>query len=240
MQAVGAILKRRSADSTVNLLEVQTEIGTVLLLVDSEGKIKFANGGWQTYAPDAGLHFTSSIGGGIVSGSYYDNSIRGAGYSTVASAAGQIKLGTFFVPRPLTIDRIGIEVTAAQTTGTDAYYVAIYEAGADGWPLTQVFISPVISGTTTLGAKEVVVAPSFTFQPGKHYYIGVHIGGNATLRSNSALGSQTLGRSAATGTTGLYTLLITQAITTPMPATWTFAAAQRNANLPITVLLRAA
>ena len=177
-------------------------------------------------------NFASPNSGGNVPGRFYDQSFHAGTAATLAGTANRIYLSPFFTSQALTVDQIGVSVGTG-VAGSLARCV-IYEASAEGWPLNRVWVGEGTLGCATTGFK--FHAQTFTFEPGRQYWVGVHVSSTQTLHAipTASLTNLGLGSATANGATAYITMV---ALTVPFadqpPATWTFAASQLvNANMP--------
>lgn len=104
-----------------------------------------------------------------ITGRYYTNCNLGATFSSSSVAAGQLRT-VFFEPlADITIDQIGVFLTAAPTAGAKIK-LAVYEFDpANANSLLLVHSVPEIVADATIGAK--LVSTSFSFKIGRVYVI---------------------------------------------------------------------
>lgn len=156
-----------------------------------------------------------------VAGRYYTNCNLGGTFSSSSVAAGQLRT-VFFEPlADMTIDQIGVFLTAAPTAGA-RIKLAVYEFDpANANSLLLVHSVPEIVADATIGAK--LVATGFTFRLGRFYVI--------THLSDSALAMRNFSASA-----GLAAGLATVDATAPITL-WVATGVAYSATAPATLNL---
>ncbi len=189
----------------------------------------YTNGNWRTDT-------SPWDNGGWVSANFYDNAATGAAPVTQASASNQLTVMPFTVRRDLTIDQIGIAISANGGGGSNAN-VVIYASNPDtGWPAARLAITGNLS---TSGTGYVSAAISFTFRKGVRYWLGVHTSANPTLRAIPVAGMQSLGLSSNNGTT-YFTVLRQTVAFGSSPNPWVFASTQLVSSIGYSIRFRAA
>ena len=199
-----------------------------------------ARGGRSTLA--ARLLGMSEMGtpgvGGFVPGRFYDQATTGASSGTQAYGANRLEVSPFIVSRPLNIDQIGVQVT---TANAGQGRMVIYGTGADGWPDARLFQS---AGTIDTGATGYrFVAESFSFDPHRLYWIGVHTSAGPTLATLSAGATKPFGLASAIATgAAAYATSLRQTVTfaNGAPANWGFAASHLQTGVTASIRMRAA
>lgn len=180
-------------------------------------------------------NFASPNAGGIVSGSYYDNSFQGTASATLAGAANRMDIAAFFTSVPLSINQIGVGVTTG-VAGAQVK-ILIYETGDDGWPSNKLYESAALSAAATAYVFEAL---AFTFQSGRTYWVGVRHSATATLKTISVSSACNYGLTSNNSTTYANVLRKTLAFATVAPASWGFVAADLVAATPPSIRFRAA
>lgn len=170
--------------------------------------------------------FASPNAGGVPAvGSWFDQSAHGDNASTLISAAGRIELYPYYTSTPLTIDRIGINVS---TAAAGSARVVIYESDANGWPGDRV-LSEDVPVTDTTGSKMATV--DFTFDSGRKYWLGRHTSAAPTLRGLNVGSCFNMGLTSETATN--YATVLRRTITygDGAPATWEYVNSDRVAGI---------
>ncbi|MDX5412762.1 MAG: hypothetical protein LPK02_06920 [Rhodobacterales bacterium] len=170
-------------------------------------------------------NFVSPNAGGFIVGQYYDNSFHGTASGTSSPGAGNIHLAPFYTSQPITVDRIGINITSA-AAGTVAQ-LAIYEANNEtNWPETLVWEGSGTLPAAANGFQEYTT--SFTFDAGRQYWLGLRVaGGNSGFRGVALASCVNLGLNSATN--AQFTTILTLAAAS-FPSPWVFAPTQRGNN----------
>lgn len=151
-----------------------------------------------------------------VVGRYYDQSLVASASGTFVAVAGSLRLFPFITPTRLTIDQLGLNVTAAAAAAALAK-VVIYAAGADGLPAARLYDSGSILAIDTTGFKNAT--PTFTFEPNTLYWLGHNQNGTPTYSSIGTGSQQPFSLSSQTGTAYNSAVVITAALDSePNPA----------------------
>ena len=181
-------------------------------------------------------NFASPNAGGVVSNWFYDNNPHG-GVATLAGAANRMELAPYYTSVPISINQIGCAVSTA--VAGSLFKILIYGTGADGWPGAKLYESADISGATAAYAFATL---SFTFVPGRMYWLGVRHSSTPTLRTVAVANAFNLGLgSAGNGTTQLTVLRRTLTYATAAPDPWGFVTTDPVANVtPPSIRFRAA
>lgn len=152
-------------------------------------------------------------------GRYFDNSPNGHGGATLAGAAGRIDLTPFYVPRTVTVDRIGCAVSTA--VAASLFRALLYESDPDtGRPTNLLVSSGDLSGATATIAEATI---SHQLVPGKRYWVGTHHSSTCTLRCIAATSGYPLGLASSTGAGTATVVRKTVTFGTSSPASWTWA-----------------
>lgn len=132
-------------------------------------------------------------------GRYYDTSQLWAGtFGNVAAVANRFYATPVFVPNDVTVDRIGVYVTA---TAAGNARLGIYAMGTDGWPGALILDAGTVA-TNTGGAKEITISQALS--GGTWYYLamvanaGASYYGWSTTTTVQPYGQPTLSNTAAT------------------------------------------
>ena len=166
-------------------------------------------------------NFTSPNAGGVIPGRFYDTAFGGASAGSLAGVAGRIDLMPFFTSFPFTFDQIGVNVSTAAAGNQGR--VAIYGTTAAGWPGDRLFVGATALDMSGTGLR--VHAQTFTFEPGRSYWMGYHASGTATVTALALSSMKNLGLMSGTSTgASAYATVCRQII--PFgdgpPATWVF------------------
>ena len=95
-----------------------------------------------------------------LAGTYQDGGIAGQAHSTMALAASRMYFTPIYVPKAITVDRIGINVSANSGAG-EACRLGIYESGADGMPGALLLDAGEVAVTTN-GGKEITISQALS------------------------------------------------------------------------------
>lgn len=170
-------------------------------------------------------------------GTYITQQINAADAGTLATSADLLRAAPFFPTRPHSIDRLGISVTAALSSGADSAYLYIYSSDpVTQRPASQLLASPQLTGFGTTGAKEAPV--SFTFEAFTLYWLVLHIGCVVTLRSVVPGATPAMGILNNNASQHYKQLSNTRVISSPPPATWTTAVAGLSQANPFLFYMR--
>jgi len=150
-------------------------------------------------------------------GRYFDNSPNGHAGATLAGAAGRIDLAPFYVPRTVTVDRIGCAVSTA--VAASLFRALLYDSGADGRPSNLLASSGDLSGAAAAFVEGTI---NVQLLPGRRYWVGTHHSSTCTLRTIPATSGYPLGLPSSSGA-GVATV-VRKVVTfgASSPATWTW------------------
>ena len=148
-------------------------------------------------------------------GLYVDNTLGATTTVTRALANDRIELVPFATAVSLTVDLAGISVA---TGAAGNARVLVYSSAATGWP-DQLLLQTTNLSTVT--AAFVSAPVTFTFQPGRRYWVGVHSASAAAIRTLPLSSAVPLGVITPDATTYASVIRRTSTFTTP-PTTWAF------------------
>lgn len=149
---------------------------------------------------------------------YFDNSPVCHGGATLAGAAGRIDLCPFYVPRAVTVNRIGCSVSTA--VAASLFRALLYESGADGRPTNLLASSGDLSGAAVAFVEGTI---NVQLLPGKRYWVGTHHSSTCTLRTIVATCGYPLGLPSNTGAGTATVVRKTVTFGASSPAAWTWA-----------------
>jgi hypothetical protein len=182
-------------------------------------------------------NFASPNAGGIIPGHYYNHAPHAIAGSTIAGTANRCSLVPFYTSAPMSIDQLGINVTtgAAGALGR----CAIYGSDANGWPDDLLYEGP--SDLSFAATNSFVFhSPSFTFDSGRQYWLGLKQSSTATIRGVAVAGCYNLGLATSNGNSYLTELRRTLPFADPFPSNWNFVTADRVSAITPDIRMRAA
>ena len=123
---------------------------------------------------------------------YYQGNLRVGELATGGGIDDRLRLSPWWIPHDVAVDRIGVEVTTGQATGSTR--LGIYESGSDGLPDKLLIDAGTIDSSTT-GFKEITIDVKLV---GQHlYWTGfVHNVDSIDYRRPSVQDQPSMGRTA--------------------------------------------
>jgi hypothetical protein len=158
----------------------------------------------------------------------------GAAPGTLAGVANQFDLFPFSPRADVTLDRLGINVTAAVASALAK--IAVYSSDANGRPDQRLTETGDLDCSTT-GTKLATIA--LTLRRGTVYWIGVRHNSTATLSAWAATATPDI-NGGTIATTARKVLRRTLTYASAAPTSWAFVSSEINAGPATAVWLRAA
>lgn len=178
-------------------------------------------------------NFASPNAGAFIPGRYYNSTFAANSSQNWQHLNNAVILSPFFNSTDLIFDQIGmLVVTAGSADAVGRCF--IYDSGPDGWPRNPILETPDLS-LASAGFKSYDLPAKMTLQRSTMYWLGQRFGNpttNATMRAINLSSSVNLGLVDATSHQYSSVILRQIALTTALPAPWTFTESDLRGNTP--------
>jgi hypothetical protein len=169
-------------------------------------------------------------------GVFIANSANAIGLNAQAQVGNRTIIAPFVSSRALTIDQLGISVSAF-VAGAN-FKCVVYSADADGRPAAILRETANISGDTPNATRFASITP-LSLAAGATYWLGLRSSSTATVRTLGVGATAVLSYTNAATPVAQGALVATQTFADPA-ADWTYASGQHSNALVPLILMRAA